>query len=1038
MGARLGPVLLLAATLCPASVTGRVVINELMADNESFVEDPERPGEFDDWVELHNDGDEPAGVGGMYLTDDVDDRTRWRIPDGTVIPAGGHLVLWADGQPEQGPLHMPFRLSAGGETVMLVGRDGVTPVDSIRFESMQEDVSLGRFPDGGDRWLVMREPTPGAANVVGQATAVEFSAPGGTFTGELELELRADSPDATILYTLDGTEPREADALRYTGPIRLDATTRVRARALEDGLLPGVVSSEAYLALDESVLGFESNLPIVVIDTLGVDIDSLTARPRRFRTVLAAFIDTSGASRRAAIGDRADFAGHGGLHVRGSSTVQYPKKQYAFETRDEEDRDRDVSLLGLPAESDWVLHAPYSDKTLMRNHLMYLWSNRAGRYAPRTRFCEVLMTRRGRPISMADYRGVYVLMERIKRGPDRVDIAPLRPEHGAEPEITGGYLLKKDWIDGEMFFTTSTYRDNLIYVDPAGAELTGPQRAWLKRHFDEFERALAGPRFADPQLGYARYIDVDSFSDHHHFVELARNVDGFVLSTFLSKERDGKIAMGPIWDYNGALGGANYFCACQTAGWHHQFDERDCRECAEGGATFPADNPNGYRWYTRLFEDPAFRRRHAERWGDLRAGPLRTDRLLADIENVVDLLTDGGAPENAVTRNFTRWRILDTFVWPNFFVRGTHEEHVAWMREWVVDRLAWMDGQLTVPPALEPPGGEVARGTEVTISAPSGDVFYTINGPDPRGDDDEPAPEAVRFEEPIVITANTRIRARARLSSDLWSEAVEGVYVTDTVSVAITEIMYNPAPPPAGSPFSRRNFEFVELLNTGRETANLAGFAFTGRLRFEFPESDASIVAPGAHVLVVESVEAFGSRYDASVVTIAGEFEGILANTSQEIVLEGSVGEPVLRFTYRDWYPETDGAGHSLVLVDPTSPPETWSDAAAWRPSESPGGSPGRADSDAGRQLPADVNQDGRLNISDAVETLRALFAANGRLPCATEEANTALADANGDGRVDLSDAVRVLGYLFSRGEPPVAGTGCVVVVGCPDICTGE
>jgi hypothetical protein len=438
------------------------------------------------------------------------------------------------------------------------------------------------------------------------------------------------------------------------------------------------------LDIDPALSWFSSNLPLVVLDTHGVNIadqDDDIHHP-----VNASFIGVDPRTGRAEITGEADFSGPAGMHIRGASSRGYDKKQYKIETWNAEGEDEAVSLFGMPKEADWILHAPFSDKTLMRNHLIYKWSNDIGRYAPRTRLVEVFMAQDGGRVGMDDYLGVYLLAEKIERDGDRVDLERLLPEHGSEPEITGGYLLKKDWLEDDDFFETDRYGDGIIFVDPEVDELTAGQRGWVEDHFNAFEDALASPDFADPVAGYGPFVDADSFHDHHLLVEMARNVDGFVLSTFLSKDRNGPITMGPIWDYNGSLGNADYFESYEIEGWHHEFDD--------GEERFPADNPNGYRWYERMFEDPVFQARYAERWRVHREGPLSTERLMADIDEVVAVLTDGGAVDNPVQRNFERWPILEEYVWPNYLCCGSYEEQVAWLKEWLGGRVVWMDGEL--------------------------------------------------------------------------------------------------------------------------------------------------------------------------------------------------------------------------------------------------------------------------------------------------------------------------------------------------------
>ncbi|MHC4332110.1 MAG: CotH kinase family protein, partial [Planctomycetota bacterium] len=210
-----------------------------------------------------------------------------------------------------------------------------------------------------------------------------------------------------------------------------------------------------------------------------------------------------------------------GIDVRGKSSTGFAKKQYHFETWNENNKEKNVSLLGFPAESDWVLQGPYSDKSLMRNYLSYNWSNDLGQYASRTKFIEVFLNSDDGRVSLSDYVGVYILMEKIKRNKNRVDIAALDPADDTEPQITGGYIFKKDKLDsGEPTFNTSTGL-TLIYVDPNGFDITEAQKTWLRDHLIEFEAALNGPNSRDPNIGYAKYIDVDSFIDIHIRIPLS-------------------------------------------------------------------------------------------------------------------------------------------------------------------------------------------------------------------------------------------------------------------------------------------------------------------------------------------------------------------------------------------------------------------------------------------------------------------------------------------------------------------------------------
>ncbi|UCD50006.1 MAG: CotH kinase family protein [Phycisphaerales bacterium] len=661
-----------------------VVINEILASNREAVEDPQ--GDYDDWIELYNPGRTAVDVGGMYLTDDATLPTKWQIPtgqaDATTIEPAGYLVVWAEDDITASGLHAGFKLDADGEELHLVAADGMTVIDSIEFGTQVVDVSYGRYPDGDPNLRHMAEPTPGAANSEvydGIAAEPQFSVQGCLCRETVTLTLSTETPDARIYYTLDGREPFGTDRERpggftYAGPIQVRFTTTVKAVAWRPGWRHSRIHTERYTFIDSDLQHFSSPLPIAVVDTLAGNVANSQVPAYSY------FIDT-GRGGRASVTGATDFAGWAGINVRGKSSEGFAKKQYHFEIWDEDNRDKAVSILGFPADADWVLQGPYSDKSLMRNVLAYQWSRELGRYAPRTRFIELFLNTGGTSVSMDDYVGVYVFMEKIKIAPGRVDIAELGPSDNAEPEITGGYIVKKDKYDGgEATFTTSTGL-NLIHEDPEGADLTQQQRNWIRDYVNAFEAALYGGNFTDSTEGYAAFIDVGSFIDHHIVVELCKNIDGFRLSTYMSKARNGKLSMGPVWDYNLSLGNADYLSGWIPTGWY--FDQL---------------GNNDYPWWRRLFEDPEFRLAYADRWFAVRRDLFATERLLGIVDDYAALLDE---PQQ---RNFDRWRVLGRYIWPNWYIAQTYQEEIDWMKDWLADRLTWMDGQIARDMAPGPTG----------------------------------------------------------------------------------------------------------------------------------------------------------------------------------------------------------------------------------------------------------------------------------------------------------------------------------------------
>ncbi|MHC4791210.1 MAG: chitobiase/beta-hexosaminidase C-terminal domain-containing protein, partial [Planctomycetota bacterium] len=398
-----------------------VVLNEFMASNRETHADDQ--GEYDDWIEIHNPTATAYDIGGMWLEDATN--PKWQIPTDrpseTTIAPYGYVLIWADGDTAATPgLHASFALDRAGDQINLYATNGTTLIDTISFVDQLRDISYGRYPDSSPDWYFMSSSTPLATNTLGMASRPFFSHPGGTFSSNFNLTLTTNSPTADIYYTTNGVEPTSGSTL-YTSPITINNTKWVRAIAYDVNLAPSLIQSRPYIKLASDVQSFESNLPIVIIDSFGLNIDNAN---RNFHPLISTFIDTDEVTGRAAITDSADYSGYGGMHIRGNSTEDYPKRQFRFETWDENRPDPDpkarymdenVSLLGLPSESDWIIHGPWSDRTLMRNYQMYTWSNLIGRYASRTVFVEVFLDYDGNGTidwdtgldgSSTDYRGV--------------------------------------------------------------------------------------------------------------------------------------------------------------------------------------------------------------------------------------------------------------------------------------------------------------------------------------------------------------------------------------------------------------------------------------------------------------------------------------------------------------------------------------------------------------------------------------------------------------------------------------------------------
>ncbi len=851
------------------------------------------------------------------------------------------------------------------------------------------------------------EPTPGWLNGVGfpgVASSIEFSLPT-TLSAEPQQVTLSFAPGNEVHYTTNGQSPT-LEAPLYTGSITVDNTMRVQARAFQEGLLPGPIAREEYVLIDPLLLQETSDVPLVVVATFGRGVSGSFATPGSL------FVFDRGDDGRAALTKNVDYAGDAAFKVRGSSTGSRAKFSLSVELRDNEGDDFDAEILGMPPESDWVLYGAFNfDRALMRNAFIYELSNRIGRYATRTRFCEVYVLQSSQKLTSGNYFGVYSFCEKIKRGPDRVDVEALEPTDVTEPNITGGYIFKIDRLDpGDTGFSAGGQTMGHVYPKESIIEQTPEQQEWLKDFVNRFAASLRSPDFDNPETGYASFIDVDGWIDHHLLNVLALNVDALRLSTYMHKYRSGKFIMGPIWDFDRSMGST---------------DGRDANPIGWSG-TGDATPFFTYPWWRDLFRDPAFWERYMERWFELRQGEFST----GNIHNLID----GMALEIAESsvRNYARWRSA---------APPSLEFAVDRLKTWLARRVDWIDSQFIDVPEFVGPTGEVPSGSLVDMRTTEGKVIYTINGPDPRPFGEDVSPEAVEYDgQPLVIVSNQRIRARTFVENKGWSDLVTEFFITDPLPLVITEIMYNP---PRGETTRTVDFEYLELFNRSDRPIELAGAGFSTIPLFQFDPETSMTLGPNEYIVLPANNTFFAERYGEDGIRIGGTLgRGALRNTGQRIELLGPLGETIADFVYDDdWFPETDGEGYSLVLRDPTTPATEWSSPASWRASFERLGSPGREDLPAsdGRQLPGDFTQDRKLNIADAIGVLRHLFAGVSVLPCDSEVANQTLLDVNGDNKLDGSDALYTLRYLFSAASPAaVLGTECVSIPECPSACFGQ
>ncbi|MDX2360574.1 MAG: CotH kinase family protein [Crocinitomicaceae bacterium] len=423
----------------------------------------------------------------------------------------------------------------------------------------------------------------------------------------------------------------------------------------------------------------ESDLPIVVINTNG---QQIVDEPK-IEADMGIIYNGPGV-RNYMTDPHNEYDGKIGIEYRGNYSASLPQKPYAIRLQDSFGMQVDSSLIGMPAEHDWLLIANYNDKSFARNIIPYRIFDEIGHYAPRCKLVDVVIN--------GEYQGIFLLAEKIKRDPNRVDIANLYQYETNYPDVTGGYILKVDYWNSSNSWELNyspidhpTYDVHMVYVYPKIDTIAPQQQAFIQDYMDQFEQTLYGANFADPNTGFRQYISTRSWIDYFLVNEMARNGDGFKKSRYFYKERDhadgsiGKLKAGPVWDFDWAWKDMYDCMYDQTDGSNWAYEVNDC-------------NPDVHSpgWFVRMLQDPIFADEVRCRYEDLRRNVLSEDYLHAMVDSVA-----------AVVDESQEWHYL---TWGNMgAATGTPEvpapsqtyaEEVQRLKDWIDRRLVWLDANV--------------------------------------------------------------------------------------------------------------------------------------------------------------------------------------------------------------------------------------------------------------------------------------------------------------------------------------------------------
>ncbi len=973
-------------------VQANIVISEFLADNNNGIKDDD--GQRNDWVELFNFGPLGGNLDGWFLTDSPTNLTKWRFP-ALALNNNNYVLIWCSAKNRTNlnfQLHTNFKLQkeAGGYLALVNARTNIVSVFS-NYPAQSSDVSYGR--DRIDPTLVgyLSPPTPGAQNTssgAGFSAVPVFSLASGVYTNaSLTLSISNSGVSGTIRYTTDASVPTAASPA-YTGPLTLSVNSTIKARIFPPAgtnLLPSTVVARNYIFLDNTAVPFTSKLPTLIISTEGRPIQANVppGTPRTAGSLVV--IDTERG--RSSITGASEVHELAGFEIFGQTSAGFAKQPIRVEIQDAIGSDLDKGFLGMPADSDWRLRNPYNDKTLLNDFLGYTMWEDMGHYSVRRRLVEVFVdTGGGRTVYPGDYYGVMMLCETIKVNKDRVDIEKLSPYATNLTVASSGFIFKRDKdSQGDLLFSSiggpgfqpipfklHAPKPNDMRIAQgvttsfpgAGYTPSGTnQMNYLRNFMGTMERALYTNTWTT-QTGtnhYSYYLNMERFADQMLHVEFTKQIDGYRLSDYFTKGRDGKIGPGPVWDWNLSFGNADYAQGGMTNTWYYEITGEQDHPWARRLITGTSSS-------TTSSGDPEFVQLIADRWSMFRTNVLNGTNMMRKIDELSTLLSEAAARDL-----YGKYRsgLIGVYTWPNpsgvgdgrdvDYVRPTNYfgplETVApstpsgsiigQMKKWVLGRYLWMDSQFIQPPTISAPGAMVTNGYTVTVTPPPGaTLYYTTDGTDPRLNGGNVSPSASSNNGPVTITVNNNVRVFARATKagswkSTWGGPAAETFFTTTPSLRITEIMYHHLPPAPGSTNSEGDYDFIEVKNIGAVPLNVNQYRIGGGIQFQFPNV---VLAAGQSAVIVADVASFQARYGVGI-QILGTFTGNLNNAGDHLTLLGALQEPILDFFYSDsWYPATDGFAFSLVTVDENAPTSAWNTAANWRPSSDLGGSPGADD----------------------------------------------------------------------------------------------
>lgn len=346
-----------------------------------------------------------------------------------------------------------------------------------------------------------------------------------------------------------------------------------------------------------------------------------------------------------------NYNGRIGIEIRGSTSQTLPKKPYGLTTlKADNTSNNNVSILGMPVENDWVLNSIAFDPSLIRDYISYNMSRQMGNYATKTEYCEVLLN--------GEYKGLYILQEKIKSNENRVNVIKIAEIDTSVPNVTGGYITKADKTTGGDPIAWTMEETNFIHELPKPENVTPEQNTYIK---DEFYK-LADNVYNNSLLdGYTSVIDVPSFVDFMLVNELSSNADVYQSSTFFHKDRNGKLRAGPVWDFNQTFG-STFTNSSDVDEWQ-----------------FSNGNRVGPEFWFALFDNGTFTCYLSKRWHEVTAPnqPMNLTVLTNLIDTTLNYISE------AIPRENQKWGTLTD-----------HVSEVSAIKTFISNRITWINNNI--------------------------------------------------------------------------------------------------------------------------------------------------------------------------------------------------------------------------------------------------------------------------------------------------------------------------------------------------------